>query len=338
MSRAGVRVADVGGKEVAEAQRRVAARLRRDDPQRLALPAGRLGCVLELDPHVCPPVFLFPAPWRRVRRPSLRHGVGRGRVPRWPPRGGFHPQGVAVTLVGAQRVPEFLGHGHGDVQQIRRGASDILGANPADFMSSIIRKRNGVIEVSLGSSKPARWRAPIEGYPRIRRSAASDALRRSRSVQRPFFSTWLCPLSADGDYSTIAICVLLDVNDRDGGWADIGWPATSELSFRWRQADGVSLAHSPQPAGRPQRLAGWMTTPVTLQSRCREWRMDQEIYRRARDCGKRVGPAFVVKVGSAPAIWGRSSAVPRGRGADNLSSSASRLRRRPRRARDGPRP
>jgi len=62
MSRAGVRVADVGGKEVAEAQRRVAARLRRDDPQRLALPAGRLGCVLELDPHVCPPVFLFPAP------------------------------------------------------------------------------------------------------------------------------------------------------------------------------------------------------------------------------------------------------------------------------------
>jgi hypothetical protein len=34
--------------------------------------------------------------------------------------GGLHQQGVAVTLVGAQRVAEFLGHGHGDVVIARR--------------------------------------------------------------------------------------------------------------------------------------------------------------------------------------------------------------------------
>src|ERR1700683_3974928 len=53
-------------------------------------------------------------------------------------------------------------------------------------MSSIIRNRNGVIEVSLGSSKPAHWRRPLQGYPQLRRQRGEcTPLRRSRSVQRP---------------------------------------------------------------------------------------------------------------------------------------------------------
>src|SRR6202161_2928591 len=52
-------------------------------------------------------------------------------------------------------------------------------------MSSIIRNRNGVIEVSLGPSKPAHWRRPLQGYPQLRRQRGEcTPLRRSRSVQR----------------------------------------------------------------------------------------------------------------------------------------------------------
>src|ERR1700684_1772659 len=60
-------------------------------------------------------------------------------------------------------------------------------------MSSIIRNRNGVIEVSLGSSKPAHWRRPLQGYPQLRRQRGEcTPLRRSRSVQRPLSYTLVC--------------------------------------------------------------------------------------------------------------------------------------------------
>ena len=45
--------------------------------------------------------------------------------------GGLHQQGVAVTLVGAQRVAEFLGHGHGDVEIARRQHLGLAGREPA---------------------------------------------------------------------------------------------------------------------------------------------------------------------------------------------------------------
>ena len=45
--------------------------------------------------------------------------------------GGLHQQGVAVTLVGAQRVAEFLGHGHGDVEIARRQHLGFTGREPA---------------------------------------------------------------------------------------------------------------------------------------------------------------------------------------------------------------
>src|SRR5271155_4481791 len=51
-------------------------------------------------------------------------------------------------------------------------------------MSSIICNRNGVIEISLGSIKPARRRRPQGKYPQLRCRVRSDALRRSRSVQQ----------------------------------------------------------------------------------------------------------------------------------------------------------
>ena len=45
--------------------------------------------------------------------------------------GGLHQDGVAVTLVGAQHVPEFLGHGHGDVEIARRQHLGLAGFEPA---------------------------------------------------------------------------------------------------------------------------------------------------------------------------------------------------------------
>ena len=44
---------------------------------------------------------------------------------------------------------------------IATGTVCVAAANPADFMSSIICNRNGVIEVSLGSSKPATHGTPL---------------------------------------------------------------------------------------------------------------------------------------------------------------------------------
>ena len=45
--------------------------------------------------------------------------------------GGFHQQGVAVTLVGAQRVAEFLGQGHDDVEIARWQHLGLAGREPA---------------------------------------------------------------------------------------------------------------------------------------------------------------------------------------------------------------
>jgi hypothetical protein len=52
-------------------------------------------------------------------------------------RGGFHQQGVAVTLVGAQRVPEFLGHGQDDVEIARRQDLALAGLEPALDLSAM---------------------------------------------------------------------------------------------------------------------------------------------------------------------------------------------------------
>jgi Resolvase, N terminal domain len=59
-------------------------------------------------------------------------------------------------------------------------------------MSSIICNRNGVIEVSLGSSKPARWRRPLEAYPQLSRRLGSDA-----PTAKPFSPTTVCATGAD---------------------------------------------------------------------------------------------------------------------------------------------
>ena len=45
--------------------------------------------------------------------------------------GGLHQQGVAVTLVGAQRVAQLLGHGDGDVEIARRQHLGLAGFEPA---------------------------------------------------------------------------------------------------------------------------------------------------------------------------------------------------------------
>jgi hypothetical protein len=45
--------------------------------------------------------------------------------------GGLHQQGVAVALVGAKRVAQFLGHGDGDVEIARRQHLGLAGRQPA---------------------------------------------------------------------------------------------------------------------------------------------------------------------------------------------------------------
>ena len=54
-------------------------------------------------------------------------------------------------------------------------------------MSSIICNRNGVIEVSLGSSKPARWRRPLQGYPQLRRHVRERTHPYGEAVQSNVF-------------------------------------------------------------------------------------------------------------------------------------------------------
>ena len=45
--------------------------------------------------------------------------------------GGLHQDGVAVTLVGAQDLPEFLGHGHGDMEVAGRQHLGLARLEPA---------------------------------------------------------------------------------------------------------------------------------------------------------------------------------------------------------------
>jgi len=104
---------------------------------------------------------------------------------------GLERAGLQAAHAHAQQVAAHLFLG----QAIRRTAImggqptdrvdvDCLRSNrqPADFMSSIIRNRNGVIEVSLGSRKPALWPRPLEGYTQLRRPPRCTLLQRSRSV------------------------------------------------------------------------------------------------------------------------------------------------------------
>jgi hypothetical protein len=50
---------------------------------------------------------------------------------------GLHQEGVAVTLVGAQRLPELLGHGDGDLEIARRQHLGLAGFEPALGLSAM---------------------------------------------------------------------------------------------------------------------------------------------------------------------------------------------------------
>ncbi len=51
--------------------------------------------------------------------------------------GGLHQHGVTVTLVGAQDLPEFLGHGHGDVEVAGRQHLGLARIEPAFGLVSV---------------------------------------------------------------------------------------------------------------------------------------------------------------------------------------------------------
>ena len=65
-------------------------------------------------------------------------------------RGGLHQQGVAVALVGAQRVAEFLGPGHGDVEIARRQHLGLAGFEPALGLSAMTFGATPVLAGMIG--------------------------------------------------------------------------------------------------------------------------------------------------------------------------------------------
>ena len=64
--------------------------------------------------------------------------------------GGLHQEGVAVTLVGAQRVPELLGHGDGDVEIARRQHLGLAGLGPALGLSAMTFGASPVLAGMIG--------------------------------------------------------------------------------------------------------------------------------------------------------------------------------------------
>jgi hypothetical protein len=83
-------------------------------------------------------------------------------------RGGLHQEGVAVTLVGAQYVAEFLGHGHGDVEIARRQHLGLAGFEPALGLSAMTFGTTpvlaGMIGEDLGGALVATPEPPSEGF------------------------------------------------------------------------------------------------------------------------------------------------------------------------------
>ena len=64
--------------------------------------------------------------------------------------GGLHQQGVAVTLVGAQRVPQFLGHGDGDVEIGDRQHLALRAVEPASVWSAMTFRTGPVLAGVIG--------------------------------------------------------------------------------------------------------------------------------------------------------------------------------------------
>jgi hypothetical protein len=71
-------------------------------------------------------------------------------------RGGLHQDGVAITLVGAQDLPQFLGHGHGDMEVAGRQHLGLARLKPALGLVSMAFGTTpilaGVIREDLGGA------------------------------------------------------------------------------------------------------------------------------------------------------------------------------------------
>ena len=81
-------------------------------------------------------------------------------------RSGLHQEGVAVTLVGAQRVAEFLRHGHGDVEIARRQHLALASVEPSLGLSAMTFGATpvlaGMIREDLGVASVATPEPPSE--------------------------------------------------------------------------------------------------------------------------------------------------------------------------------
>jgi hypothetical protein len=144
--------------------------------------------------------------------------------------GGLHQDGVTVTLVGAQDLPEFLGHGHGDMEVAGRQHLGLAGLEPAfglvgmAFWTTPILA--GVIREDLGDALVAAPEMSAESLGAAGKDIGDGALMRWRYRRAMDRQVVVCEAAEDVrhlDHGGAAVSEvghqsIEDLSQRNAGW------------------------------------------------------------------------------------------------------------------------
>ena len=144
--------------------------------------------------------------------------------------GGLHQDGVAVTLVGAQDLPEFLGHGHGDMKVAGRQHLGLARFKPAFGLVSMAFGTTpifaGVIREDLGGARVAAPKMSAESLGAAGKDIGDGALmgwRHRRAMDRQIIAREAAEDVRDFDHggtaaSEVGHQSIEDRSQRNAGW------------------------------------------------------------------------------------------------------------------------